>query len=78
LTTSPVYADSGSGGDNTEVADEIRMHMETAGLKAAEISEKLTQLEEKLSTGMSFKDSCTHCHTFLLNSLGGKNKGNTN
>ena len=63
LTMSPVYAGSDSEGDNTEVTDQIRMHMETAGLQDAEIDEKLTQLEDKLSTDMSFKDSCTHCHT---------------
>lgn len=64
LTIGSVYADSASKSDKTDmtIKDEIRTHMEMTGLQNPEIDKKLRQLEEKLSTGMSFKDSCTHCH----------------
>lgn len=62
LTMSPFYASSDSEGDNAEVTHQITMHMETAGLQDAEIQEKLTQLNDKLSAGMSIEDSCIHCH----------------
>ena len=63
LTIRPVFADSASVTGETDVTiDKIRIHMEMTGLKDTEIDEKLRQFEEKVGTGMSFKDSCAHCH----------------
>lgn len=70
LTMTPLYADSGSEGDTVDVTDKIRMHMETVGLSDREIDQKLTQLKNKLSTGMSLKNSCIHCHADVLRQSG--------
>lgn len=81
LTTGLGCTDSGSNSDemamtdntdvtidNTNVTIEmIRAHVERVGDMDPDIYSKLWQLEDKLSTGMSFQDLCAHCHTDKTN-----------
>ncbi|OEU81726.1 MAG: hypothetical protein BA865_16345 [Desulfobacterales bacterium S5133MH4] len=69
LAISPVHADSGSNTDQILATDNtdgtiemIRAHVQEVGANDPETLKKLTQLEEKLGTGMSCKGSCLHCH----------------
>jgi hypothetical protein len=66
LTIGPVYADSGSNPDEMDQIgveiEIIRTHMQKDGNMHPEMDNKLKQLEEKLSAGVSFNECCQYCH----------------